>query len=221
MACCGMSRPANVSVGKNLSGTQTNLDYTVLIFVVSPMANQRDVRHEVQPAPSTTDGPCEINASIYRELRRIASAKMHGERGNHTLQPTALVHEAFVRLADEPKSAWVDRSRILGLAARAMRNILVDHARARSAGKRGAGAIQVTLDQGLIESGGALVDVLAVDEALTRLAEFDSRQARVLELHFFGGLTFDEIAIELDVSTRTVKNDWRMARAWLYQQLAN
>jgi RNA polymerase sigma factor (TIGR02999 family) len=101
-----------------------------------------------------------------------------------------------------------------------MRHILVDHARAHSAGKRGAGAIQVTLDEGLMESGGALVDVLAVDEALTRLAEFDPRQARVLELHFFGGLTFDEIASELGVSTRTIKNDWRMARAWLYQQLA-
>jgi RNA polymerase sigma factor (TIGR02999 family) len=145
---------------------------------------------------------------------------MHGERGNHTLQPTALVHEAFVRLADQPASAWVDRSRILGLAAHAMRHILVDHARAHSAGKRGAGAVQVTLDEGLMSSDNTLVDVLAVDEALTRLADFDQRQAGVLELHFFGGLTFDEIAVELGVSTRTVKSDWRMARAWLYQQLS-
>jgi len=185
------------------------------------MANDQGERRGSKSPASQQDAQREINDSLYRELRRIASAKMHGERANHTLQPTALVHEAYVRLADQPQSAWVDRSRILGLAAHAMRHILVDHARAHGAGKRGAGAVQVTLDEGLRASGGAYVDVLAVDEALTRLAEFDSRQARILELHFFGGLTFDEIAVELGVSPRTVKNDWRMARAWLYQQLAD
>jgi len=185
------------------------------------MADQQRERSS-SPAPASgQDAQREINASLYRELRRIASAKMRGERGNHTLQPTALVHEAFVRLADQPQSAWVDRSRILGLAAHAMRHILVDHARAHGAGKRGAGAVQVTLDEGLKASSGTLVDILAVDEALTRLAELDSRQARILELHFFGGLTFEEIGVELGVSPRTVKNDWRMARAWLYQQLAH
>jgi RNA polymerase sigma-70 factor, ECF subfamily len=183
------------------------------------MVDDRDERQGAGSEPAQQDAQREINDSLYRELRRIASAKMHGERGNHTLQPTALVHEAFVRLADQPQSAWVDRTRILGLAAHAMRHILVDHARAHGAGKRGAGAVQVTLDEGLAASSGAIVDVLAVDEALTRLAGFDPRQARVLELHFFGGLTFDEIAIELGVSLRTVKSDWRMARAWLYQQL--
>ena len=185
------------------------------------MATEQGERPRAEASALEQDAQREINASLYRELRRIASAKMHGERGNHTLQPTALVHEAFVRLADQPQSAWVDRSRILGLAAHAMRHILVDHARAHSAGKRGAGAVQVTLDEGLKASSGTLADVLAVDEALTRLADMDSRQARILELHFFGGLTFDEIATELGVSPRTVKNDWRMARAWLYQQLAN
>jgi RNA polymerase sigma factor (TIGR02999 family) len=185
------------------------------------MADDQGERPGSQIPASQQDAQREINDSLYRELRRIASAKMHGERGNHTLQPTALVHEAYVRLADQPQSAWVDRSRILGLAAHAMRHILVDHARAHGAGKRGAGAVQVTLDEGLKASSGALVDVLTVDEALTRLAKLDSRQARILELHFFGGLTFDEIAVELGVSLRTVKNDWRMARAWLYQQLAN
>ncbi len=162
----------------------------------------------------------EINASIYKELRKIAAAKMRLERGNHTLQPTALVHEAYVRLAEQPESAWRDRSRILGLAASAMRHILVDHARAHSAGKRGAGAVQVTLDDGLAASNSALADVLAVDEALTRLARLDARQARVLELHFFAGLTFDEIAAEAGVSTRTVKSDWAIARAWLHRQLS-
>ena len=198
-----------------------DLDYTVLVLTGLRMADQQRERSS-SPAPASgQDAQREINASLYRELRRIASAKMRGERGNHTLQPTALVHEAFVRLADQPQSAWVDRSRILGLAAHAMRHILVDHARAHGAGKRGAGAVQVTLDEGLKASSGTLVDILAVDEALTRLAELDSRQARILELHFFGGLTFEEIGVELGVSPRTVKNDWRMARAWLYQQLAH
>jgi RNA polymerase sigma-70 factor, ECF subfamily len=174
----------------------------------------------LRPRPSGEDGDADINASIYKELRKIASAKMHLERGNHTLQPTALVHEAYLRLAEQPESAWRDRSRILGLAANAMRHILVDHARAHSAGKRGAGAVQVTLDEGLAASSSALADVLAVDEALTRLAEFDPRQARVLELHFFAGLTFDEIAAELGVSVRTIKSDWAISRAWLHQQLA-
>jgi RNA polymerase sigma-70 factor, ECF subfamily len=161
----------------------------------------------------------EINASLYKELRKIAAARMRMERGNHTLQPTALVHEAYVRLVDQPHSAWQDRTRILGLAARAMRHILVDHARARSAGKRGAGAIQITLDAGIAESNGALVDILALDEALEKLAKFDARQARVLELHYFSGLTFEEIAAELGIALRTVKLDSNMARAWLRRQL--
>jgi RNA polymerase sigma-70 factor (ECF subfamily) len=185
------------------------------------MADEKVERAEqYRPKMSSADPDAAISASIYKELRKIASAKMHLERGNHTLQPTALVHEAYLRLADQPGSAWRDRPRILGLAAHAMRHILVDHARAHSAGKRGAGAVQVTLDEGLAASNNALADVLAVDEALTRLAELDPRQAKVLELHFFAGMTFDEIAVEVGVSSRTVKSDWAMARAWLHQQLA-
>jgi RNA polymerase sigma factor (TIGR02999 family) len=161
----------------------------------------------------------EVAQSIYKELRRIAAARMKHERGGHTLQPTALVHEAYLRLADQPQEIWKERSKIIGLAAHAMRHILVDHARARSANKRGAGAVQVTLHDGTAVSDDMLADVLAVDEALSRLEELDRRQGRIVELHFFGGLTFDEIAGELRVSLRTVKSDWAMARAWLYQQL--
>ena len=164
--------------------------------------------------------PPSVEESLYRELRRIAAAKMRFERGNHTLQPTALVHEAYVRLVDEHSAVWRDRSRILALAAHIMRNILVDHARAHRADKRGAGAVQVTLDEGLAVSDGSLADVLAMDEALKRLAEFDPRQAKVLELHFFAGLTFEEIAEQLGVSSRTIKSDWNMARAWLHRELA-
>lgn len=160
-----------------------------------------------------------INTAIYRELRRIASAQMRLERGGHTLQPTALVHEAYVRLADQPQSIWKDRSRILSLAARAMRHILVDHARSRRAEKRGAGAVQVTLDAAIAQSNDNTAEVLALDEALTRLEEFDTRQAKVLELHFFGGMTFEEIARELKLTSRTIKHDWEMARAWMRVQL--
>jgi RNA polymerase sigma factor (TIGR02999 family) len=163
----------------------------------------------------------ELASSLYRELHRLAVGKMRFERGNHTLQPTALVNEAYLRLADCADSMWGDRSRVLGIAASAMRHVLVDHARAHNAGKRGDGQLQVTLDEDI--GGGrsnATADVLAVDEALTRLAEFDARQAKVLEMHFFGGLTFEEIALQLDVSARTAKRDWTVARAWLRQELS-
>jgi RNA polymerase sigma-70 factor (ECF subfamily) len=146
---------------------------------------------------------------------------MRFERGNHTLQPTALVNEAYMRLGDcANNSMWQDRARVLGLAANVMRHILVDHARARKAGKRGDGKIQVTLFEDMAVTGSSTVDVLAVDEALTRLTEFDPRQAKILEMHFFAGLTFEEIAVQLGVSTRTVKRDWTMARAWLRQELS-
>jgi RNA polymerase sigma factor (TIGR02999 family) len=167
------------------------------------------------PMPEELD----MNSSIYNELRKLAAAKMRLERGGHTLQPTALVHEAYMRLAEQPGSIWKDRSRIMGLAAHAMRHILVDYARAHAAEKRGDGALQVTLDEDMLSSDSTLVDVIAVDDALNRLSEFDPRKARILELHFFGGLTFDEIAVELDISERTIKRDWKMARAWLRQQL--
>jgi RNA polymerase sigma-70 factor, ECF subfamily len=180
-----------------------------------------------QNSTSGLSGPPELAAdraglalSLYGELHRIAAAKMRNERGNHTLQPTALVNEAYLQLANCGDSLWENRARALGTAAHIMRNILVDYARRHRAGKRGAGAVQVTLDPDMIATGGSPVDVLAVDEALTRLATFDERQAAILELHFFTDLTFDEIAQHLGISVRTVKRDWTMARAWLHGQLA-
>jgi RNA polymerase sigma-70 factor, ECF subfamily len=164
----------------------------------------------------------DFTSSLYDQLHRLAQAKMRFERRQITLQPTALVNEAYIRLAGYNKfSGWQDRSRVLGVAAHMMRNILVDHARARSAEKRGAGAIQVTLDSALAAPTGSPIDVLALDEALSRLAAFDQRQAAILELHFFGGLTFEEIALHLGVSDRTVKREWTMARAWMHEQLAH
>jgi RNA polymerase sigma factor (TIGR02999 family) len=164
--------------------------------------------------------PPEFAASLYQELHRLAAAKMRFERGDHTLQPTALVHEAYLRLADRSEGLGNDRGQVLGLAAHIMRNILVDHARAQRAAKRGDGAVQVTLDEGLVAAPGSIVDVLAVDDALNRLAALDKRQADILERHFFAGLTFEEIAEQLGLSTRTVKRDWTMARAWLRKELA-
>lgn len=163
----------------------------------------------------------DLASSLYEELHCLAAIKMRFERGNHTLQPTALVNEAYLRLQNCSSSMWADRAQILGLAATVMRHILVDHARAHRAGKRGDGVLHVTLDEGLFAAPNAsTVDVLAVDEALTHLEKFDSRQARILELHFFGGLTFEEIALQLGVTTRTVKRDWTMARAWLRHELS-
>jgi RNA polymerase sigma-70 factor (ECF subfamily) len=163
----------------------------------------------------------DLAASLYQELHRLAVGKMRFERGNHTLQPTALVNEAYLRLGSGSDSMWQDRTRVLGLAANVMRHILVDHARAHRAGKRGDGQVQVTLIEEMVAGvSSSTVDILAVDEALTRLAAFDSRQEKILEMHFFAGLTFEEIALQLDISTRTVKRDWTMARAWLRQQLS-
>ena len=173
-------------------------------------------------APLAPTVAAEMGSSLYGELHRLAAAKMRFERGNHTLQPTALVNEAYLRLGNCSDSMWQDRTRVLGLAANVMRHILVDYARAHSAGKRGDGQLQVTLvDNMVATANSSTADVLAVDEALTRLAEFDSRQAKILEMHFFAGLTFEEIALQLDVSTRTVKRDWTMARAWLRQALSS
>ena len=167
------------------------------------------------------DAGHDLAASLYQELHRLAAGKMRFERQNHTLQPTALVNEAYLRLADGSGSMWQDRSRVLGLAANVMRHVLVDHARAHRAEKRGDGQLQVTFVEDMAGGGSSsTADVLAIDEALTRLAEFDPRQEKVLEMHFFGGLTFEEIAVQLGISTRTVKRDWTMARAWLRQELS-
>ena len=156
---------------------------------------------------------------LHDELRRIAERAMRGERDDHTLQPTALVNEAFLRLAGE--NAWESRAHFLRVAARAMRNILVDHARARAAGKRGGGdAHRVTLDDGVgFDDGRSAATVLHVHELLAELAEVDEPLARIVELRFFGGLSEKEIAASLGISTRSVQRGWRTARAWLLARL--
>jgi RNA polymerase sigma factor (TIGR02999 family) len=172
------------------------------------------------PASSMAQPLIDFPPSLYQALHRLAAQKMRFERVSHTLQPTALVHEAWLRLADAPPQGWSDRSHFLAAAAQVMRHILVDHARSRVSRKRGAGAVQVTLDDHLAFSAKPGTDVLIVDEALERLAGFDPRQARILEMRFFAGMTFEEIAAALSISLRTAKRDWAMARAWLHQQLS-
>lgn len=156
---------------------------------------------------------------VYDDLHRLARGQFARERAGHTLQPTALVHEAYLRLVEIRRVDWQDRAHFLALAATTMRRILVSHARRRLAAKRGGAAVNVTLVEEVVGSGGPEVGLLALDEALGALAELDPRQARIVELRYFGGLTIEETAEALTVSPSTVKSDWQMARAWLYSQL--
>jgi RNA polymerase sigma factor (TIGR02999 family) len=157
---------------------------------------------------------------VYGELRRIAAGQMRYEGRAHTLQATALVHEAYLRLAKPGAGGWQNRAHFFAVAARVMRRLLVDAARARNADKRGGGAIAVPdgLDFIAVEAGDP-EEMIAIDRALTRLAEMDARQARIVELRFFAGMTVEEIAELLGISSRTVKREWRMARAWLFGEL--
>ena len=156
---------------------------------------------------------------ISRELHRIARSFFQRERPNHTLQPTALVNEVYLRLVDRKKATWENRVHFLSFAARTMRRILVEYARKRKTAKRGAGAEPVTLDDALASEEQRGVDLLALDEALSRLGEIDPRQARLVELRFFAGLTVREIAAVEEIGTATVNRDIAMARAWLRREL--
>ena len=159
---------------------------------------------------------------VEAELRRLARGYMGRERRGHTLQVTALVNEAFLRLTDARRLRWRDRAHFLGISARLMRRVLVDHARARGYQKRGGAAQQVTLDEALVVSPGPAldrVDLVALDCALEALAAVDARKSRVIELRFFGGLSVEETADVLHVSTDTIKRDWRLAKLWLLREL--
>ena len=156
---------------------------------------------------------------IYDELRAIARNHMRHERQNHTLQATVLVHEAFLQLAGDSNVEWQNRAHFFALASRAMRRILIDYARAAHAEKRPGAHEQVELESALIFTEERKVDVLALNEALERLATWDPRQSQVVEMKFFAGLSFEEIAEVLNISDRTAKRDWMMARAWLHAEL--
>lgn len=157
---------------------------------------------------------------VYEECRRMAARQLRGERPEHTLNPTALVHETYLRLVDQRRTTWRNRAQFFGVAAHLMRRILVDHARARNAQKRNAARTLVELDAALgVPDDPRVSDVLAIDEALTRLAALDPDQERIVELRFFAGLTVEETAHVLGRSPRTVKREWQLAKAWLFREL--
>src|SRR5438094_374987 len=163
----------------------------------------------------------ELTPLVYEELRRLAHHFMEGQRPDHTLQTTALVNEAYMRLADQTKPSWQNRAHFFAVAARAMRQILVNYARSNRAQKRGGGALKVELDEAALVSPEQSKEIVDLHEALERLAALDSRKAQVVELKYFGGLNYDEMAEVLKISPVTVRRDWEFARLWLYTELHN
>ncbi|MEX2271798.1 MAG: sigma-70 family RNA polymerase sigma factor [Vicinamibacterales bacterium] len=165
----------------------------------------------------------EVLPLVYAELRAIAARYMRQERAGHTLQATVLVHDAFLKLVDQTRVNWQDRAHFFAVASQAMRRILVDHARARDAAKRGAGAERVSATDTVLLAGNPALtpeDLLTLDQALTELAALDPSQARIVELRYFGGLSIDEAAEALNISPATLKREWALARAWLHRRLA-
>jgi RNA polymerase sigma factor (TIGR02999 family) len=163
----------------------------------------------------------ELTPLVYEDLRRLAQHYMGGQRADHTLQATALVNEAYLRLADQTNPSWQNRAHFFAVAARAMRQILVNYAKSYRAQKRGGGALKVQLDEAAIVSPEESAEIVNLHEALERLAVLDPRKAQVVELKYFGGLNYDEIAEVLKISAITVRRDWEFAKAWLYIELRN
>ncbi len=182
-----------------------------------------NVTKTTESLSAAVDGNAEatqqLMVTVYDELRRLAASYLKRESPDHVLRPTALVHEAFLKLIDQRQVDWQGRTHFFAIAAQSMRRVLVDHARSRKRQKRGGDRTRVTLDEQLIIHRDRLEDVLAMDELLGQLAEMDARQATIIELRFFGGMTVEEVANVLGISKRTVEREWTMARAWLRQQL--
>lgn len=182
-----------------------------------------DTPNEVSRLPKLgserEDALAELVPALYSELRRRAAYYLRRERGNHTLQTTALVHEAYLRLVDQKQVHWQNKEQFLGVAAQLMRRILVDYSRSHQAAKRGGNVDKVFVEEAAIVGKERAADVVAVDAVLTKLAEFDPAQARLVELRFFGGLTIEEVAGVLGVSPATVKRNWGVAKAWLAREL--
>ena len=162
----------------------------------------------------------ELMPQVYDELRHRAAKLLRPESSAHTLQATALVNEAFLKLCGQKRADWKSRTHFFAVSAQAMRRILIDHARSKSREKRGGGIQRVELADDALASGARNIDVLELDEALERLAELDQRLARIVELRFFGGMTVPEVAESLEVSVTTIENDWRMIKAWLKRELS-
>lgn len=161
----------------------------------------------------------ELTPLVYEDLRRLAHHYMSGQRPDHTLQATALVNEAYLRMADQTNPSWQNRAHFFAVAARSMRHILVDYARRYRSQKRGGGAVKVELEEAALVSAGQATEIVDLHDALENLATLDARKAEVVELKYFGGLSYDEIAEVLKISTITVRRDWEFARTWLFTRL--
>jgi RNA polymerase sigma-70 factor (ECF subfamily) len=192
-----------------------------------PAANH-DVTELLEELSSgNRDAMGQLMPLVYDQLRKLAAVRFERERGNHTLQPTALVHEAYLRLVDQRRVRWQNRAHFIGVAAQLMRRILIDHARGHDAIKRGGLHDKVTISDEVLESAApdeasgrtTVVDVLALDDALARLTAIDAQQGRIVELRFFGGLTVEETAQVLGISPATVKREWRLAKVWLHREM--
>jgi RNA polymerase sigma factor (TIGR02999 family) len=184
-----------------------------------------ELQHEVTQilhdwSGGDADAPERLMPFVYDELRRLARSFLARERGSHTLQPTALVNEAYLRLVDQTRVNWQNRAHFYGIAARMMRRVLIDHARAHATEKRGGATIHLSLDDVQVSIEERATSFVALDEALERLEQMDERKCKVVEMRFFGGLTDQEIADVLGVTTRTVLRDWKKARLWLYRELS-
>jgi RNA polymerase sigma-70 factor (ECF subfamily) len=188
--------------------------------MTTPSPSQQEVTQLLGDWSGGDEGALEkLIPLVQPELHRLAHYYMSRERGGHTLQTTALLNEAYLQLTDKTQRPWQNRTHFMAVAAQLMRRIMVDHARARHALKRGAGAIRVTLDETALVTEERAEELLALDEALEKLAEFDRRRCEIVEMRYFGGLTVEEIADVLKVHPNTVMRDWRAAKAWLYAEL--
>jgi RNA polymerase sigma-70 factor (ECF subfamily) len=165
--------------------------------------------------------PEQLMPLVYQELRALARRYLQRERGDHTLQPTALVHEAYLRMVDQSHVQWQNRAQFFGLAAQLMRRILIDHARAHVAAKRGGQAEHISLDEAQISQEARAAELVELDAALTELAVVDVRKSRIVELRFFGGLSIDETAEAMGVNAATVRRDWTVAKTWLHHRIRN
>ena len=187
--------------------------------MVSPPPRQEVTQVLVDWNQGDQNAPDRLMPLVYEELRKLARNYLQRERSDHTLQATGLVHEAYLRLVDQSSMSWQNRAHFFAVAAQVMRRILVDHARSHRAEKRGGEREKLEFDEALVPSGEKAVDLIALDDALQDLVTFDPRQSRIVELRFFGGLTNEEIGDVLGISPRTIKREWRLAKAWLRREI--
>ena len=195
--------------------------YLEQVMDAASVSQQRVTDLLVQWSQGDDAALAELTPLVYDELRRVAHHYLKGQRRNHTLQTTALVNEAYLRLADQTNPRWQDRAHFFAVAARAMRQILVDYARSQRSQKRGGGALKMDLDEAALVSPEESKEIVELHEALEQLSALDSRKAQIVELKYFGGLNYEEIAEVLKISRITVRRDWEFAKVWLYTELHN